>query len=69
LATLIFFIAVLRNFIKHSQNFVFADTINIACSICSATDSILAQSDIDSIHVVRAAAFMALDAEESKVQC
>ena len=38
------------NSIKHSKYFLFADTLTIAHSISSATDSTLPQSDIDSIH-------------------
>ena len=36
--------------VKHSKYFLSADTIKIAHSISSATDSTLPQSDIDSIH-------------------
>jgi hypothetical protein len=44
-------------------------TLKIACSISSATDSTLPQSDIDSVRGWCAADFMYLDTEESKVQC
>jgi len=63
------FITVLCNSIKPSKYFLFADTIRIALSISSATDSTLLQSDIDSIHGGCAADFMEFDTEESKVQC
>ena len=46
---------------------MFADTIKIACSISSATDSTLPLSDIDSIGGRCAADYMKLDIEESKV--
>jgi len=51
----------------YSKYFVFADTIKIACSISSATDSTLPLSDIDSIGGRCAADYMKLDIEESKV--
>ena len=63
------FITVLCNSIKHSKCFLFADTIKIACSISSATDSTLPQSHINSIHSRCAADWMEIDTEESKVQC
>jgi len=49
-----------------TQNILFADTIKVVCSICCATDSTLAQYDIDSIHIWCAADFMKLNADESQ---
>ena len=43
-------LSALCNSIKHPKYLLFADTIKIAHSISSATDSTLPQSDIDSIH-------------------
>ena len=63
------FITVLCNSIKPSKYFLFADTIRIALSISSATDSTLPQSDIDSIHGRCAADFMEHGTEKSNVQC
>jgi len=48
---------------------VFADTIKIACSTISATDSTLPQPDIDSICCHSATGFMELDTEKCKGQC
>jgi hypothetical protein len=62
------FITVLCNSVKHSKYFLFADTIKIACSISSATDSTLPQSDIDFIRGQCAAEFMKLNADETKVR-
>jgi len=62
------FITVLCNSVKHSQYFLSADTIKIARSISSATDSTLPQSDIDSIHG-RCAADLILAKLKSAVQC
>jgi len=56
------------NSIKHSKYFLYADTIKIAHSISSATDSTLPQSDIDSIHS-RCAAGLILMKLKSQVQC
>jgi len=47
---------------------LFADTIKIAHSISSATDSTLPQSDIDSIHG-HCAADLILTKLKSEVQC
>jgi len=60
------FITVICNSIKHSKNFLFADTIKIAHSINSATDSKLSQSDIDSIHGQCAAGIIKLNTDETQ---
>jgi hypothetical protein len=44
-------------------------TLKIAHSVNSASDRMLPQSVIDSVHGQCAADFMNLDTEESKVQC
>jgi hypothetical protein len=62
------FITVLCNSIKHPKYILFADTIKIAHSISSATDSTLPQSDIDSIHG-RCAADLILAKLKSAIQC
>jgi len=62
------FITALCNSIKHPKYPLFADTIKIARSISSATDSTLPQSDIDSIHG-RCAADLILAKLKSAVQC
>jgi len=56
------------NSVKHSKYFLFPDTIKIAHSISSATNSTLPQSDIDSIHVRRAADLILMK-QKSEVQC
>jgi hypothetical protein len=56
------------NSVNHSKYFLFADTIKIARSISSATDSTLPQSDIDSIHGQRAADLILMKLK-SEVQC
>jgi hypothetical protein len=56
------------NFIKHSKHFLFADSIKIAHSIISVTDSTLPQSYIDSLHG-RCAVDLILTKLKSEVQC
>jgi hypothetical protein len=62
------FIILRCNSIKHSKYFCLP-TLQVSRSISSATDTTLPQSDIDSVRGRRAADFMNLDTEESKVQC
>jgi hypothetical protein len=69
LAPLLFnvFINNLCNFINHSRYFLFANDIKIVCTVSSATDCTLLQSDTDSIRGCCAAKCMKHNTDKTRV--